>query len=60
MLWMHSDAVYELVWLNLICTNSVDGREKWEFVFHALVLQHVVDFEGCDWTLQELFWGLWD
>jgi hypothetical protein len=52
-LWMVANAINHLLWLNFANANSVDGCEKWEFVFHALGLQHVVDFSRGDWSLKQ-------
>lgn len=52
MLGVGTNAVYQLCGLNLSRADFVDGSEEWEFVFHALSLQHVVHLFGGDWTLK--------
>lgn len=49
---MGADAVYQLIGLDLTGADFVNGGEKWEFLFHALSLQHVVDLLSGDGTLQ--------
>lgn len=49
---MGADAVYQLIGLDLTGADFVNGGEKWEFLFHALSLQHVVDLLSGDGTLR--------
>lgn len=49
---MATDAVYQLISLDLTGADFVNGCEKWEFLFHALSLQHVVDLLGGDRALK--------
>lgn len=52
-LWVVSDAVNQLIGLDLKSADFVDGSEEWELVFHVLGLKHVVDFFGGDGTLKQ-------
>jgi hypothetical protein len=51
MLGVITNAVDELVWLNSVGADFVDGSEEWEFLFHILCLQHHINFGGSDWAL---------
>jgi hypothetical protein len=52
-LWVVSDAVNQLIGLDLKSADFVDGSEEWELFFHVLGLEHVVDFFGGDGTLKQ-------
>lgn len=49
-----TNAVYQLGGLDFRGADFVNGGEEWEFFFHALGFQHVVDLFGGDGTLQSL------
>lgn len=53
MLGVVADAVDQLVGLELVGADFVDGGEEWELVFHVFGLQHVIDLFGGDWTLKD-------
>lgn len=52
MLGVIADAVNQLVGLELVGADFVDGGEEWELLFHVFGLQHMIDLFGGDWTLK--------
>lgn len=51
-LGMVANAFNQLIGLDLTSADFMDGGEKWEFFFHALGFQHVVDLFSGDGTLK--------
>jgi hypothetical protein len=47
-----TNAVNQLIGLDLSRADLVDSSEEWEFIFHVLSFKHVVDFFSSDWTLK--------